>query len=374
MSDMKNNDDDDDDSDLIRISKLFIHPIKSFKAVEVNSSKVTKCGLEFDRAFCVIDKETGDFIPQRTCPLMALVEVSFTSNVIDYINNNNNFCDDEEDDTDTEQSFMILKSANCVDELRIPLKAKGEEEDCEVTVWDYCGVHKQESDEINEWIAQAIDYPQAKLVRWVGNHAIPERFNRNVSSKDKESRPRRSLDEKFVGKGYKGETAFSDGYPILLCSENSLQDLQNRVIMGKKLFSLAGSEVKMNRFRPNIVVSGAKEWIEDKWSSIETTTSSKIAFDLVKPCSRCTIPDINQETGIFDKTREVSRALQKFRSGAVLGSETPTWQQEIFFGWNLVYKEQQQQQQKVERDPRISVGDVIKVTAFRTTQKPSTFM
>ena len=110
----------------------------------------------------------------------------------------------------------------------------------------------------------------------------------------------------------------------------------------------------MNRFRPNVVVSGGKEWAEDKWLKIETRARKSksggdgggggerggeeggVSWDLVKPCSRCTIPDINQETGIFDKNREVSRALQKFRSGTVLNSQTKSWANEVFFGWNMI--------------------------------------
>ena len=46
--------------------------------------------------------------------------------------------------------------------------------------------------------------------------------------------------------------------------------------MGKDLFNLAGSEVKMNRFRPNVVVSGGKEWVEDTWLKIETSAAKRM--------------------------------------------------------------------------------------------------
>ena len=152
---------------------------------------------------------------------------------------------------------------------------------------------------------------------------------------------------------------------MLLAHESSLEDLQKRVVLGKELFSLAGNEVKMNRFRPNVVVSGGKEWIEDKWSKIETKQQhghggGSLTWDLVKPCSRCTIPDINQETGIFDKTREVSRALQKFRSGTALNSQTKTWANEVFFGWNMVVS-------TGELGSKISVGDVVTAKELRPT-------
>ena len=229
--------------------------------------------------------------------------------------------------------------------------------------------------------------PGAKIVRWIGTGGIPERFNKYVSTSDRNSRPKRPLDARYAKNG--GETAFSDGYPVLLAHESSLDDLQKRVVMGKELFNLAGSEVKMNRFRPNVVVSGGKEWAEDEWLKIETRARKSksggdggggerggdqggVSWDLVKPCSRCTIPDINQETGIFDKNREVSRALQKFRSGTVLNSQTKSWANEVFFGWNMITS-------KPPGAPgggcsKISVGDVVTAKELRPNLSGGGFM
>ena len=383
----------------IKISRLTVYPLKSCKGIDVKRVRLTETGFEWDRCFCVIDKD-GEFISQRTVPELALVETEFRGAIFED--------DEEDDDFDDENSTMervmkedmnddgvndvnetesmmkdaklILRSPNCADECEIPLLARKEDMSGEVecSVWDYCGVHLAESDAVNEWISRAIRVPGAKIVRWIGTGGIPERFNKYVSTSDRNSRPKRPLDARYAKNG--GETAFSDGYPVLLAHESSLDDLQKRVVMGKELFNLAGSEVKMNRFRPNVVVSGGKEWAEDKWLKIETRARKSksggdggggerggdqggVSWDLVKPCSRCTIPDINQETGIFDKNREVSRALQKFRSGTVLNSQTKSWANEVFFGWNMITS-------KPPGAPgggcsKISVGDVVTAKELR---------
>ena len=107
----------------------------------------------------------------------------------------------------------------------------------ECSVWDYCGVHLAESDAVNEWISRAIRVPGAKIVRWIGTGGIPERFNKYVSTSDRNSRPKRPLDERYAKNG--GETAFSDGYPVLLAHESSLDDLQKRRGHGERAVQLA---------------------------------------------------------------------------------------------------------------------------------------
>ena len=58
-----------------------------------------------------------------------------------------------------------------------------------------------EKDAVNEWISRAIRVPGAKIVRWIGSGGIPERFNKNVSTSDRNSRPARPLDERYAKNG-----------------------------------------------------------------------------------------------------------------------------------------------------------------------------
>ena len=55
------------------ISGLYVYPIKSCAGVAVKDAILTETGLEFDRAWMVVD-EKGDFLTQRELPRMALIE------------------------------------------------------------------------------------------------------------------------------------------------------------------------------------------------------------------------------------------------------------------------------------------------------------
>jgi uncharacterized protein YcbX len=81
-----------------------------------------------------------------------------------------------------------------------------------------------------------------------------------------------------------GTLEYADGYPLLVLSRESLDDLNER---------LAGP-LPMNRFRPNIVLEGLGPHGEDK---VSTLRIGEVEVDLVRPCGRCVITTIDQETG-----------------------------------------------------------------------------
>lgn len=110
------------------------------------------------------------------------------------------------------------------------------------------------------------------------------------------------------------ETAFADGYPLLLTLEESLADLNRRI----------DDPVPMNRFRPNVVVAGAPAWSEDGWRGLAIGT---MRFLAVKPCARCQVPTTDQETGVRHPRQEPLRTLAAFHTIPGLGA---------IFGQNLV--------------------------------------
>jgi uncharacterized protein YcbX len=121
---------------------------------------------------------------------------------------------------------------------------------------------------------------------------------------------------------------FADGFPFLLISEASLADLN-----AKLEFPLP-----MNRFRPNIVVSGASAFAEDTWKSIKI---GSVLFDVVKPCSRCVMTSIDQDDAALG--REPLRTLTAYRK---FGNK-------LLFGQNLVHN----------NTGVISVGDLVEIIA-----------
>lgn len=98
---------------------------------------------------------------------------------------------------------------------------------------------------------------------------------------------KRVADPKWTG-GTEATSLFSDGYPILIISQSSLDDLNEKLVRGGR------SALPMNRFRPNVVLGGADAFEEDY---AETLTIGQAVLKPVKPCPRCPIPSVDQETG-----------------------------------------------------------------------------
>jgi uncharacterized protein YcbX len=101
---------------------------------------------------------------------------------------------------------------------------------------------------------------------------------------------------------YAGSTsspiAFPDGFPILVCNEASLAELNSRM----------PEPIPMERFRPNLVLSGLEPFAEDH---IEALRIGEVTLRLVKPCTRCVIPSTDQRTG--ERSTDPLPVLRKFR-------------------------------------------------------------
>ena len=119
----------------------------------------------------------------------------------------------------------------------------------------------------------------------------------------------RQCDPVYAKPGEK--TAFSDGFPYLLISQASLDDLNQRL----------DTAVEMKRFRPNLVIAGSQAFEEDNWKKIRI---GDVSFRLVKPCSRCIIPSIDPQSGV--KSAEPLKTLSSYRKR----------DNKIFFGQNLI--------------------------------------
>jgi uncharacterized protein YcbX len=98
--------------------------------------------------------------------------------------------------------------------------------------------------------------------------------------------------------------SFADGFPLLLTNEASL------VAVGDWLLEGGDERVPMTRFRPNLVVAGARAWAEDDWLGRRLRVGDTV-FRAAKSCSRCVVTTIDQETG--EKGRQPLRALGQHR-------------------------------------------------------------
>ncbi|GAB4129271.1 MAG: MOSC domain-containing protein [Raineya sp.] len=249
----------------LEISELWIYPVKSLGGIQVLEANISDRGFEHDRRWMLID-ETGKFLSQREHPNLALLQVSLQEEGLE----------------------IFLKNK---DHWRISVPFLENADDLQVQIWDDTCLAWLYTNVINDFFS---DYLQQK-VRLV---YMPQTSKRQVENKYAKN----------------GEiTSFSDGYPFLLIGQSSLDDLNAKL----------SEPIPMNRFRPNIVFSGANAFEEDIWDSFKI---KEIEFFCAKPCARCIITTISQETA--QQGKEPLKTLSTYRKS---GSK-------VLFGQNLLHK------------------------------------
>ncbi len=250
---------------MLALQQINIYPLKSARGISLPQANVAKWGLEDDRIFMLVDKE-GNFLSQRQFPLMATIEVKKSA----------------------QGQFVFShaqKDALCVE----PLSFNGQ---MPVKIWKDQLQANTFPAAINNWFRDILA-TECFLV------AMPEQQNRQV-------------DLDYAQKG--DQTAFSDGFPLLLISQASLDELNQRL----------KSPIPMNRFRPNLVIAGGNAFQEDNWEKIRI---GEVIFDVVKPCSRCIIPTTDQKTG----KRQGAEPLQTLATYRKKDGK-------IYFGQNLIQR------------------------------------
>ena len=244
---------------MIALASLTYYPIKACRGFDVDSSLVTRMGLERDRRMMLVTPE-GHFLTQREHPRLALV-------------------------TPTLNEGVVTLSAPGFDSIRVGIRTSGAA--CPVDIWKSKGVAAiDQGEEAAQWFSDWL-CASVRLVH------IADGFIRKVSA-----------DHAVHADDH---TGFADGYPILLISEESLADLNARL----------ATPVPMNRFRPNIVVRGCDAFAEDSWKRIRI---GDVGMAVVKPCARCVVTTIDKETLVTDK--QPLKTLSAFRrkvGGAMFG-------------------------------------------------------
>ena len=245
------------------LSQLNIYPLKSAAGITLESAMLDRRGLVYDRRWMVVD-DSGKFMTQRSIPRMALINTELVGQT-------------------------LTLNAPRMSELSLPLfPTKGESQ--EVEIW---------GDRCEAWTTN----PQSKL--WISEY-LGKSCN-IVFMPDHSNRP---VDPDYAP--VQNQVSFSDGFPLLLISESSLSDLNNRL----------PESVAMKRFRPNLVVKNTKPYEEDSWKKIKI---GECEFNVAKPCSRCVLTTVDPETGEFSG-KEPLRTLASYRK--VNGN--------VMFGQNLI--------------------------------------
>ena len=261
-------------SDLdIRLSSVHVHPVKSCAGVAVDEALLIETGLEFDRAWMLVDAD-GEFVSQRELPRMALVQPALR------------------------QLDMLLRAPGM---LALHIAYDRVEAPVRVRVWNDEVAAFDMGDLAAQWFTDFLGR-RLRMVRF-----DPEQ--KRLSSK------------RWTG-DIDAENTFSDGFPLLVASTASLDELNRR------LAAAGQAAVGMNRFRPNLVLDGLDAHGEDHLDEIEfDTAEGPVRLKLVKPCARCPIPDVDPATA--ETGHAVTDVLATYRADARLDGA-------LTFGMNAV--------------------------------------
>ena len=263
----------------LRLSEIWIYPIKGLGGIRLNHSKILEKGLEYDRRWMLVDDQ-GVFMTQRNNPEMALLKMKIENG-----------------------EFKIIHSRQSTDHSILLQPAKLEAEQ-RVQIWDDFVMAHEQSKESSAWFSDVLG-EKCKLVYFPEGNARPVDLRYHVNNE---------------------HVSLADGYPFLIIGQGSLNFLNSKL----------DQPIPMNRFRPNFVFTGGEPHEEDAWRNFTIGTNRFVG---VKPCARCAVPTINQDTA--EKGIEPTKTLATYRKK----------ENKIFFGQNVIAVDHHE----------IQVGDLITI-------------
>lgn len=247
---------------VLKLSQIWIYPIKSLGGISLPAAKVMSKGLQYDRRWMLVDKD-GKFMTQRIFPTMALFTLTIDNAQL-RINHH-------------EHSIMLS--------LNHAVSSKPQH----VQIWNDFVSAIEVDPAHSDWFSERLGIA-CRLVYF------PEENTRPVD-------PEYAVNYEQV--------SLADAYPFLIIGQGSMDALNSRLSV----------PLPINRFRPNLVFSGGLPHEEDSWKDF---TIGSARFVGVKPCARCAVTTINQDTG--EKGDEPLRTLSSYRKH----------DGKIYFGQNLV--------------------------------------
>lgn len=259
----------------LKLSEIWIYPVKSLGGIQLSSAKVREKGLEHDRRFMLIE-ESGLFMTQRVYPKMALFKTAIAGN-----------------------QLIVTHGPHT---LSVPLAPQDLQAPRPVQIWDDLVMANEVAPAYSAWFSEHLGI-KCRLV------FFPEENPRAVD-------PTYKVNNEHVG--------LADAYPFLIIGQASLNDLNTRL----------QTPLPMNRFRPNLVFTGGQPYEEDSWRNFTIGTNRFVG---VKPCARCVLTTVNQDTA--EKGKEPLKTLATYRSV----------NNKILFGQNVVALDHQ----------TITLGDIV---------------
>jgi uncharacterized protein len=248
----------------MRLVEIRRYPVKSLRGHSLSKANVERIGLAGDRRWMIVD-EANVFLTQRQYPRLAQIDAA-----------------------PTDKGVVLRHTTYGALEIEFPDHRAPTEV---VTIWR------------SKFAARFAESASAFLSGFLGKPVKLAYFH------DEAARP---VDPDFGRED--DRVNFADGYPLLITTTASLDDLNRRL----------AKPIGMDRFRANLIVEGAAAWEEDTWRSLRI---GELTFRVVKPCARCAIPSLDQLTGEALEGNEPLRSLAQFHRASNGG---------IIFGQNLI--------------------------------------
>lgn len=255
----------------MHVSSLVIHPVKSLQGVSVPSVELDALGIVGDHRFMVVD-ENGRFLTQRSLARMALVETGLTRDA-------------------------LILSPPGHGQIQVPRASDVSAVIRSVNVWKSEGLQAEDcGDAVAAWLGDFLGVT-CRLVR------AGKQFHRPMT------KPAARAGDLV---------SFADAAPLLVISEASLADLNDRLVARDE------EALPMDRFRPNLVIAGCDAFAEDTWPRLRI---GDVVLRAGGPCARCIVTTTNQQTA--ERGKEPLRTLATYRRDA--GDPT-----DVNFGQNFI--------------------------------------
>jgi uncharacterized protein YcbX len=246
------------------LSQIWVYPVKSLRGYPVTQAELTARGLQHDRRWMIVNAE-GQFLTQRQIPGMVLIRAYGA------------------------KDHLQLQIPH-LGEVQIGIPKEADADPLTVTVWRSQCRALRPRHPIHNMLSEQLGQPCSLVY-------MPDTTQRAIN-------PGYALSPNDA-------VSFADGYPYLLATEASLTALNAQL----------AEPVTMERFRPNLVITGSTSFAEDHWRNLRI---GDFTFTAVKPCERCVMVTIDPDQGLTAK--EPLQTLARLHRV----------NQKVIFGQNLI--------------------------------------
>ncbi|KAI3965813.1 hypothetical protein MKX01_010770 [Papaver californicum] len=296
----------------VHLKAITVYPIKSCAGFSVDSWPLSSTGLQHDREW-LLRSDSGEILTQKKVPEMCLISTSI----------------------DLAQGILHVESPRCNIKLQInldPALSCGVKEEMDIQSQRY-EVQCYDK-EVDLWFTKAVARPCTLLRCFPSENPCFIDESRSFG----------------ICRDVKCKMNFVNEAQFLLVSEDSVSELNNRLTSNMQKGNYEQRVVvDPMRFRPNLVISGAKPFAEDSWRSLSI---GKAYFTSLGGCNRCQMINLDPVTGHVKRSKEPLATLASFRRS----------KGKIFFGILLRYENGEAVvglKDNEDTTPQIQVGQMV---------------